>query len=48
MGELSVNKRKNAIEMCPKIIPLMTEEEMDTLVIFFNTVCERIIKDVDD
>jgi hypothetical protein len=47
MGELSVNKRKNAIEMCPKLIPLMTEGEMDTLVIFLNEVCERIIKDMD-
>jgi hypothetical protein len=47
MGEAAINKKRDAIELCRKLIPLMKEEEINSIMIILNAACDRIIKDVE-
>lgn len=43
--EVSTAKKKNAMKMCNKLIPLMDEEEIRLIAIVLNKAIERLMKE---
>lgn len=41
----SVSQKRNAMEMCKKLIPLMDEEEIRLIAIVLNKAIERLMKE---
>lgn len=47
MSEASIAKKREMMKLCHELIPLMKEEELASMAIVLDAVCNRIIKDVE-